>query len=137
MRQQAAPEADTDIFTGNPTEYNYFLAVFDDAIEKKIDDARSKLTRLIKDTDGDPREMIKHCMQQPANIGYKNARSLLEKKYGNANSILAAYRTEIEMWPQLNPADGAGFQKLHKCASATYGQSWNALDTPEMMCLVL
>ena len=109
--------------------------------EKKIDDARGRLTRLIKYTDGEPKVMIKHCIQQPANIGYENARSLLEKKYGNPHSILAAYRKEIKMWPQLTPADGAAFQKLHnfliKCESATYGQTWNALDTPEMMCLVL
>ena len=85
--------------------------------------------------------MIKHCIQQPANTGYKNARSLLEQKYGNPHSIIAAYRREIKTWPQLKPADGAAFQKLHnfliKCESATYGQTWNALDTPEMMCLVL
>ena len=84
--------------------------------------------------------MIKHCIHQPANIGYKNPRSLLEQKYGNPHSILVAYRKEIKMWPQLKPADGAAFQKLHnfliKCESATYGQTLNALDKPEM-CLVL
>ena len=57
--------------------------------------------------------MIKHCIQQPANIGYKNARSLLEQKYGNTSSIIAAYRKEIKTWPQLKPADGVAFQKLH------------------------
>ena len=141
FRQQAAPEVDIDVFTGDPTEYLYFLAVFEEVVEKKIDDARGRLTRLIKYTDGEPKEMIKHWIQQPANIGYKNPRSLLEQKYGNPHSIIAAYRKEIKAWPQLKPADGAAFQKLHnfliKCESATYGQTWNALDTPEMMCLVL
>ena len=141
LRQQAAPEVGIDVFTGEPTEYHYFLAVFEEVVEKKIDDARGRLTRLIKYTDGEPKEMIKHWIQQPANIGYKNPRSLLEQKYGNPHSIIAAYRKEIKAWPQLKPADGAAFQKLHnfliKCESATYGQTWNALDTPEMMCLVL
>ena len=141
LRQLAAPEVDIDVFTGDPTEYHYFLAVFEEVVEKKIDDARGRLTRLIKYTDGEPKEMIKHWIQQPANIGYKNPRSLLEQKYGNPHSIIAAYRKEIKAWPQLKPADGAAFQKLHnfliKCESATYGQTWNALDTPEMMCLVL
>ena len=141
LRQQAAPEVDIDVFTGDPTEYHYFLVVFEEVVEKKIDDARGMLTRLIKYTGGEPKEMIKHCIQQPANTGYKNARSLLEQKYGNPHSIIAAYRREIKTWPQLKPADGAAFQKLHnfliKCESATYGQTWNALDTPEMMCLVL
>ena len=53
--------------------------------------------------------MIKHCLQQPANIGYINARSLLEQKYGKIHSIIAAYRKEIKTWPQLKPADGATF----------------------------
>ena len=42
LRQQAAPEVDIDAFIGDPTEYHYFLAVLE-----KIDDARSRLTRLI------------------------------------------------------------------------------------------
>ena len=109
LRQQAAPEVDIDVFTGDPTEYHYFLAVFEEVVEKKIDDARGRLTRLIKYTGGEPIEMIKHCIQQPANIGYKNARSLLEQKYGNPHSIIAAYRREIKTWPQLKPADGAVF----------------------------
>ena len=141
LRQQGAPEVDIDVFIDDPTKYHYFLAVFKEVVEKKIDDVRGRLTRLIKYIDGELKEMIKHCIQQPANIGYKTARSLLEQKYGNSHSIIAAYRKEIKAWLQLKPADGAAFQKLHnfliKCESATYGQTWNALDTPEMMCLVL
>ena len=90
LRQQAAPEVDIDVFTGNPTEYHYFLAAFDEVVEKKIDDARVRFIRLIKYTEGEPKEMIKHCVKQTVNIGYKNARSLLEQKYGNPHSILAA-----------------------------------------------
>ena len=141
LRQQAAPEVDIDVFTGDLTEYHYFLAVFEEVVEKKIDDARGRLSRLIKYTDREPKEMIKHCIQHPTNIGYKNARSLLEQKYGNPHSIIAAYRKEIKIWPQLKPADDAAFKKLHisllKCESVTNGQTWNALDTPEVMCLVL
>ena len=143
LRQKAAPEVDIDVFTGDPTKYHYFLAVFEEVVDKKIDDARGRLTRLIKYTDGEPKEMIKPCIQQPANIRYKNARSLLKQKYGNPHIIIAGYRKEIKAWPQLKPADSAAdgaAQKLHnfliKCERATYGQTWNALDTPEM-CLVL
>ena len=46
---------DIDVFTGDTTEYHYFLAVFEEMVEKKIDDARSRLTRLIKYTDGEPK----------------------------------------------------------------------------------
>ena len=74
-------------------------------------------------------------------MGYKNARSFIEEKYGNPHQSLAAYRKEIKSWPQLKPADGTAYKKFYnfllKSESATVGQNWNILDTPEMMCLVL
>ena len=141
LRQQAAPDVDIDIFTGDPVDYHCFIAVFDEVVEKKIDDPQGRLTRLIKYTDGQPKEMIKHCIQQLAAVGYKNARSLLEEKYGNPHQILACYRKEIKSWPQLKPADGAAYMKFYnfllECESVTLGQNWNVLYIPEMMCLLL
>ena len=67
LRQQAAP--DVDIFNCDPVDYHYFIAVFDEVVEKKVDDSRCRLTRLIKYTDGQPKKKIKHCIQQPAAVG--------------------------------------------------------------------
>ena len=124
LRQQA--DVDIDIFTSDPVDYNYFIAVFDEVVEKKIDDPEGRLTRLTKYTDGQPKEMIKHCIQQPAAVGYKNARSLLVEKYGNPHQILAAYHKEIKSGPQIKPADGIAYIKFYifllKCGSATLGQ---------------
>ena len=141
IRQQAVPDVDIDICSSDPVDYHYFIAVFEEVDEKKIDDPRGRLARLIRDTDGKPKKMIKHCIQQPVSVDYKNARSLLEEKYGNPHYIVAAYRKEIKSWPQLKPAGGAAYRRFYnfllKCESATYGQNWNTIDTPEMMCLVL
>ena len=32
------PNVDIDIFSGDPVDYHYFIAVFDEIAEKKIDD---------------------------------------------------------------------------------------------------
>ena len=106
IRQQAAPDVDMDIFSGNHVDYHYFIAVFEEVVEKKIDDPQGRLTRLMKYTYGEPKVMIKHCIQQPVLVGYKNARSLLEEKYRNPHYIVIAYQKEIKSWPQLKPADG-------------------------------
>ena len=53
LSQQAVPEVDIDMFDGDPMEFHYFMAVFHEAVEKKIDDARGRLTRLIKFTKGE------------------------------------------------------------------------------------
>ena len=99
IRQQTAPDVDINIFSGHPVDYHYFIAVFEEVVEKKIDGPRGRLARLIRYTDGEPKEMIKYCIQQPVSVGYKNPRSLLEEKYGNSHYTAAAYRKETKSWP--------------------------------------
>ena len=36
VNQQSTPEIDTDVFGGNLLEFHYFMAVFDEAVGKKI-----------------------------------------------------------------------------------------------------
>ena len=48
IRQQAAPDVDIDIFSGDTVNYQYFIAVFEEVIEKKIDNPRGRLARLIR-----------------------------------------------------------------------------------------
>ena len=110
------------MFDGNPLEYHYFITLFHKLVEKRIEDPRGRLTRLIKYTMGNPKEMIKHCVQQPAAVGYDNAKKLLQEKYGNPYSIMSMYRKEIKAWPQLKNGDGASFKKFYflvKCESIT------------------
>ena len=61
LGQEGTPNADIYIFTGDPVDCHYFIAVFDEVIEKKIDDPQGRLTRLMKHTDG---------LKQPAAVGY-------------------------------------------------------------------
>ena len=110
--------------------------MFDEVFEKKIDDPRVRLTRLAKFTDGQPKDMIKHCIQQPAAVVYKNARSF----HGNLHQILEVYHKAIKSWSQLKPADGAAYMKFYnfllKCESVTLGKIGMSSKS-EMMCLVI
>ena len=85
--------------------------------------------------------MIKHSIQQPAAVGYQNARSLLKEKYRNPHQILSTYHKEIKSWSQLKPTDETACMKFYnfllKCESVTLGQNWNVLDALEIMWLVL
>ena len=91
LKQQSTPDIDLDVFDGNPLEYHYFMTLFHELVEKRIEDPRGRLTCLIKYTKGDPKEMIMHCVQQPATVGYDNAKKLLEQEYGNPYSIMSMY----------------------------------------------
>ena len=96
LKQQAAPHVEIDNFDGNPLNYFYFMALFKEAVEKKVDDPKGWLTRLIKFKSGEAKELVQHCIQLPDLIGYKQAISLMERHYGNPHIILAAYRREIK-----------------------------------------
>ena len=98
LQLQSALDVDIETFDGNVINYHYFIALFREVVESKVDDPRGKLTRLIKYTSGDARELIRHCIQLPSNEGFKHAKYLLEKVYGNPHKILASYRKEVKNW---------------------------------------
>ena len=74
----AAPKVDMEPFDGNTLNYHYFIALFKEVVESKIDDIRGRLTRFIKYTIGDAKELIKHCIELPSNEEFKNTKYLLE-----------------------------------------------------------
>ena len=40
---------------------------------------------------GEAKELIKPCIQQPPEVGYQNARKLLDKRNGDPHRIHASY----------------------------------------------
>ena len=95
FQQQGAPEVEVDVFSGNPLEYNYFPTMFRDVAERKIKDPVERLTHLIKFTDGEAKDLIKHCIHLTPNIGYDTAITVLNKRYGNPPSLFASYRRKL------------------------------------------
>ena len=65
LQQQAPPEVDIDCFDGNLLNYHYFMTLFCEVVETKIEDPRGRLTRLLSHTGGEAKELIKHCIQLP------------------------------------------------------------------------
>ena len=61
--QQSAPDTDIDIFSGNPMEFCYFMAVFNEILEKKVDDPKGKVTRLIMYITSDAKKTVKKFIQ--------------------------------------------------------------------------
>ena len=78
---QAAPDADIDVFGGDPLDYHYFRASFRDAVESRMRDQRGLLTRLIKYTAGVPKELIKSFVYSDSCQCFDEAIELLEKEY--------------------------------------------------------
>ena len=67
--------------------------------------------------------------------------TLLEKTYGNPHKILSSYRRDVKEWPQIKFGDAKAFQKFYdfllKRESVSGSQQWNAVDTPEKLCMLI
>ena len=113
FQQQGAPEVEVDKFSGNPLEYQYFSTIFKEVVERKIKDPVGRLMLLIKFTDGEAKDLIKHFVHLTPNIGYGAAITLLNKRYGNSHLLLASYRKEIKSLAPVKPGDAVGFRKFH------------------------
>ena len=137
MKQQSAPEVDIDCFDGNPLNYRYFMTIFKEVVENRIDDPCGRLIRLIKYTKGEAKELVMNCIHQPPREGYQIAKMLLEKRYGDPHRLLGSYRKEIKEWLW----DAAGLRKfsnfLVQCQNVTGRDHWKLLDNPDIICLML
>ena len=101
LQQQAAPEVDIESYAGDSLDYHYFVALFDEVVERNILDARGRLTRLIKFTKGEAKELIQHCIQLPPSEGYITARRLLKERYGDPYTVICAYKKQIKNWAPI------------------------------------
>ena len=110
-------------------------------MEKRIKDPMGRLTRLIKLTEGEAKDLIKHCVHLTPESRYETAMMLLDNRYGNPHSLLASYRREIKGLHPVKPGDAASFRQFHnfvlKCEMFANGMEWNALDTPETLCILV
>jgi len=84
------------------------MALFSEVVETKIMDARGRLIRLIKFTKGDARNLIQHCIQLPPQAGYSTAMKLLESKFGDPHTVVAAYQKEIKALSPIKRGDSNG-----------------------------
>ena len=141
LRHQPTPEVEIEKFRGNSLEYYYFISVFREVVELKIDDPHGRLVRLLSYTEGEARDTIKHCIPYIPEAGYQKTKLLLERHYGDLHRILAVYRKEIRGWPSLKNGDSAGYRRFYnfliKCASIMSRQQWNSLDTPDILCALI
>ena len=91
VNHQSALEINIDVFGGNPLEFYYFMAVFDEAVEKKIEDPLGKLTHLIRYTTGQVKEIVNNYIQLPLKEGYETTKQMMHKLYGDLHRVIAAY----------------------------------------------
>ena len=74
IQEVNAPEVKIDPLEGNPMEYQYFIAMFKEAVKTKVSNHRGRLTRLVQQQ---LKELVRQCVQENFSVGYQNALKIL------------------------------------------------------------
>lgn len=114
LKIQSAPTVEIDPFSGDPLEFNYFIETFKDVVENWITDPRQRLVRLLKYTEGEAKELIKHCVYDETTSCYETALQLLKKEYGNPIYIACAHLEKLKSWQQIKANDAKGLKTLYR-----------------------
>lgn len=80
-------------------------------------------------TTGEPQEIVRSCEHMPTSRGFKEAKRLLQRHYGDELIIASAYVDKALKWPQIKPDDA---KALSTYAMFLVGCR-NAMDDVEFM----
>lgn len=136
----SAPEIDLEVFKGDPLEFSYFMTSFEEVVEKKVKDSSGRLTRLIKYTSGDAKELVKGCIYDKKE-GYNRAKKLLTNRYGDPHRILSTYSKELKEWKIIKYGDSLSLRTFYtfllKCSCIVEVNYSSALDSIDNLCTIL
>ena len=112
LQRTCLPKPEIPVFRGKVTEYKSFIRAFDSRISSKTDSDSERLFYLEQYCEGKPKEIIKGCLHMKEDDGYAEARRLLEKRYGDPESISCAFVDMLMDWSQLGPGDVDGLNRF-------------------------
>ena len=101
------PRVEIDVFSGNPLEYQGFMAVFNDSVDSQPIKDRMKLTRLLQYTSGAAKSAIRNCaLIKDGTDAYTKAKDILKKRFGSDHLIVQKVIQDLKSGkPVLKAAD--------------------------------
>ena len=95
------PKLEIDVFHGDPLHYQTFIAVFKEAVERKVADGQGKLARLLQYTGGPAKSAIKNCALIGGDTGYSQALDILQRRFGNPHLISQSIVNNLTKGPAV------------------------------------
>ncbi|XP_064106929.1 uncharacterized protein LOC135215904 [Macrobrachium nipponense] len=116
------PKQDMAKFDGDYTKYFRFIRSFDDIFSSQLTNDKERLRYLDLYTTGRPNEIVAACLHLDASEGYRQARKLLEERYGNLEQIATAYVDKVIEWKDMGENNAEDFDEyavmLKTCRNA-------------------
>ena len=80
------PNLEIEAYEGDPLLYHTFITWFEENVEQRVSDNRTRINLLMQNTKKTARDAIRPCLMKGA-AGYAEARKILEQRFGNAHVI--------------------------------------------------
>ena len=106
------PVKEPPIFSGDPFEYPAFITAFDSIISANVPSDRDRLFFLNKYTKDKANEVVKGFLAMSSDSAYKEARKLLDHRFGNPVHVAQAYKPSLRKWPQISDRNSSGLQEF-------------------------
>ena len=124
-------------FDGDPRKYPRFIKSFEINVERRVNEVYERLSYLIKFFSGFAREAIENCVILPPGQGYRKAKDILQKNFGQKRIIVRAFIERVVMGPQIRASDAEKLSQLARdmrnCAlnseHTRYKADINSMDT--------
>ena len=138
----AIPEPEVRKFKGDPLEFKTFLMAFDARVQSRVTNSADRLYYLDQHLKGEPKELISGCLHIEPDEGYKEARRLLQREYGDPYKVSTAYMKRLTEWPPLKYDDEPALKSLYiflskcNCAMKTISHLAVLNHPPNMQAVV-
>lgn len=106
------PQLEVPTFAGDPIEYCRFIRAFESMIVAKTTSYSARMYYLVQYTAGDVQELMRSCLAMDSEEGYREARKLLAKRYGQPYKIASAYVERVTNGPAIKAEDGVALQSF-------------------------
>ena len=90
-----------------------FTRAFDSRIVPNTANDSDRLYYLDQHLDGEPKKLIGGCLYMDASVGYREARELLQKEYGDPYKVSMAYVEKVLSWLIIKSEDNIGLKSLY------------------------
>ena len=106
------PKREFLYFDGDSLRNPRFIKSFDLNVESMIEDENVRLSNLIQNCIGKAKEAIENCVILPGAEGYKAARDILRRNFGQRHVIIRSPVDKVFKGPQLKSSDGEKISQL-------------------------
>ena len=93
------PHPEIPKFNGNPMEYSTFMMAFTSRIESRTSNNADRLYFLDQLLEGEAKDVIGGCLHMEPFLGYIEAKSILQREYGDPYKIATSYTKKVLSWP--------------------------------------